>query len=63
MLALGGSVERRVFQHPSVFVEEKDSVESGGKGGVDIALGAITDSSSPAGRLKLVAREGDYFSM
>ena len=43
MLAFGSVLNFGVFEHPRVFVEEKDSVQAGGERGVDIAFGAVAD--------------------
>ena len=43
MLALRRNGKGRMLENPGVFVEEKDGVETGGEGGVDVALGAVAD--------------------
>ena len=56
MLAWGRGVDGGVFQHPGVFVEEEDGVETGGERGVDVAFGAVADH--PTGvRRELVASD------
>src|ERR1700739_2196567 len=59
-VAFGRGVERRVFQHPCVFVEEEDSMQSCGEGGVDVALDAVADHPACV-RRELVA--GDDFAV
>ena len=45
-----------MFQYPGVFVEQEDSVEAGGEGGIDVAFGAVADH--PTGvRGEFVARD------